>query len=189
MWKKSFKVFPVPQKPTESHKFTGKIFVETEKPWDDLEIQLDFWVPHRFWEGYIFFLKWVYPWFNSNLTVDKASRGFTPCHHWWKIDAFETKNMSPDTTATRFWIQMLLHSVLVFLPCGGGGGRWWQRIFEGVVGVHQSWQRAPFSQGFFWELECEGVNKKSLWHLESSPIPVVVTSGESQFFFGGDPWA
>ena len=28
--------------PTESHQFTGKIFVETEKPWDDHEIQLDF---------------------------------------------------------------------------------------------------------------------------------------------------
>ena len=62
MWKKSFKVFPVPTKNQKNHlNSPEKFFVETEKSWDDIEIQLDFWVPHRFWEGFLFFSKMGLP--------------------------------------------------------------------------------------------------------------------------------
>ena len=125
----------------------------------------------------IFFQNGFTPGSTATSQLTKHQGGFTPCHHWWKREAFETKNMSPDTTATRFWIQMLLHSVLVFLPL-----RWWWSLV-----AENFWRRSrcssiltagPIVSRFFWSWNVRGANKKSWWHHESSPIPVL--GGSSQ---------
>ena len=112
-----------------------------------------------------FFSNGFTPGSTATSQLTKHQGVFTPCHHWWKSDTFERKNMSPDTTATRFWIQMLLHSVLVFLPLWWW---WWSLVTEnfwrGSIGVHQSriLTAGPIFSRFFWSWNVRGPSWKKL---------------------------
>jgi len=159
---KELQGIPSPHKNQQNHlNSPEKIFVETEKPWDDLEIQLDFWVPHRYWEGY----KYIFSKMGLPLVQQQP-------HSWQSIkgvlllaiiDGREKPSKQKACRLTPppqgFGFKCSSTVSCFFYHCGGGG-RWWQRIFEDVVGVHQSWQRAPLSQDFFGAGMWGGPTKK-----------------------------